>query len=162
LHTAKALWDTGASNSCITADFAQKLKLSPFSVVEIQHAGGKSNSGVYKVNIGLPNNIIMPMMNVTECQSVAGQFDMIIGMDIITRGDFAVTNLGGKTMVSFRVPSSVSIDFNDGETIIKQREEIKDITASKDGTEIHIPNNYPRNLQCPCKSGKKYKHCHGA
>ena len=32
-------------------------------------------------------------------------------MDIITRGDFAVTNRGGKTTFSFRIPSQADIDF---------------------------------------------------
>lgn len=32
-------------------------------------------------------------------------------MDIITRGDFAVTNLGEKTTFSFRIPSLADIDF---------------------------------------------------
>jgi hypothetical protein len=32
-------------------------------------------------------------------------------MDIITQGDFAITNFGGRTMFSFRLPSLESIDF---------------------------------------------------
>jgi len=31
--------------------------------------------------------------------------DILIGMDIITLGDFVITNLNGKTKVSFRIPS---------------------------------------------------------
>jgi hypothetical protein len=32
-------------------------------------------------------------------------FGVLIGMDIITRGDFTVTNFEGKTIMSFRMPS---------------------------------------------------------
>ena len=38
-------------------------------------------------------------------------FDILIGMDIINRGDFAVTNRNGKTMFSYRYPSMAAIDF---------------------------------------------------
>jgi hypothetical protein len=41
-------------------------------------------------------------------------FDVIIGMDIITCGDFAISNYGRKTVVSFRIPSqNPPIDFRD-------------------------------------------------
>jgi hypothetical protein len=41
----------------------------------------------------------------------AQPFDVIIGMDIITHGDFSMTNVGGKTWVSSRVPSYDSVDY---------------------------------------------------
>ena len=37
--------------------------------------------------------------------------DILIGMDIIGVGDFAVTNRDGKTKFSFRLPSRADIDF---------------------------------------------------
>ena len=37
--------------------------------------------------------------------------DVLIGMDIITLGDFAITNFGGKTVMSYRYPSVCTIDF---------------------------------------------------
>ena len=39
------------------------------------------------------------------------QPQLLIGMDIIGLGDFAVTNADGKTTFSFRVPSVEEIDF---------------------------------------------------
>ena len=39
------------------------------------------------------------------------EFDVLIGMDIITQGDFAVTNRCGRTKFSFRFPSQADIDF---------------------------------------------------
>jgi hypothetical protein len=39
-------------------------------------------------------------------------FDILIGMDIITLGDFTITNAGHRTVVSFRVPPDTKhIDF---------------------------------------------------
>jgi hypothetical protein len=40
------------------------------------------------------------------------EFDVIIGMDILRHGDMAVTNSGGITVFSFRVPpDNKHIDF---------------------------------------------------
>jgi len=67
-------------------------------------------------------------------------------MDVISLGDFAVTNFNGKTMFSFRTPSMAEIDFTKHSHIEPIRNE-----SNKTG----------RNDPCPCGSGKKYKHCHG-
>ena len=37
--------------------------------------------------------------------------DVLIGMDVINCGDFAISNLDGKTSFSFRMPSLERIDF---------------------------------------------------
>ena len=39
---------------------------------------------------------------------------MLIGMDIITKGDFAVSNYNGKTMFTFRMPSESTLNFVSG------------------------------------------------
>ncbi|MBI2623199.1 MAG: hypothetical protein HYW65_01315 [Candidatus Liptonbacteria bacterium] len=57
-------------------------------------------------------------IRVTEVQQIADdnvpldqQPQLLIGMDIISMGDFAVTHADGKTTLSFRVPSMTEIDF---------------------------------------------------
>jgi len=63
------------------------------------------------MDILLPSGVVMPNVRVTEFID-NGIFEIIIGMDIMTMGDFAVSNAGGKTTVSFRVPpSDTPIDF---------------------------------------------------
>jgi hypothetical protein len=152
----KALWDTGATNCAITKKLIDDLKLTPFTKVTVHHAEGNNVKDVYKVNIILPNGVGFPLLNVTECKSTAGAFDIIIGMDVITQGDFSITNVGGKTKVSFRAPSKVHIDFNEGDTVV--------IPGGTVGEKIVVKDPYsgtPRNSPCPCGSGKKYKQCHG-
>ena len=43
--------------------------------------------------------------------TLVGGFDSLIGMDIITLGDFTITNFKGKTCMSFRVPSQHEVDY---------------------------------------------------
>jgi hypothetical protein len=49
------------------------------------------------VNYYLPNKVMIPMLRVTEAP--LHDIDILIGMDIISQGDFIVTNYQGKTKV---------------------------------------------------------------
>ena len=113
-----AIWDTGATHSAITKRVVDDLRLQPTGMRETRHAGGKSSNNTYLVNIILPNKVIVPYVRVTEVQLIPDdnvsddkQPQLLIGMDIIGLGDFAVTNADGKTAFSFRVPSVQEIDF---------------------------------------------------
>mgnify|MGYP001610309961 FL=1 len=116
-----AIWDTGATHSAITKKVVDDLKLQPTGVRETRHAGGKSSNNTYLVNIALPNKVMIPHVRVTEVQLIPDdnvsdnkQPQLLIGMDIIGLGDFAVTNANNKTTFSFRIPSVEEIDFIPG------------------------------------------------
>jgi hypothetical protein len=61
------------------------------------------------VDFVLPNGVQI-QTEVTSCDSL-GNCDALIGMDIITLGDFSISNYGKKTTFSFRIPSVRKIDF---------------------------------------------------
>jgi hypothetical protein len=105
-----AIWDTGATNSVITKKVVRACGLKPIGMTQVHHAGGVSNREVFLVNIGLPSRRGFAHVRVTEGDMV-GDADVLIGMDIIGEGDFAVTHKDGKTTFSFRVPSVGTIDF---------------------------------------------------
>jgi hypothetical protein len=111
-----ALWDTGASGSFLTAATVRELNLVPTGTRTINHAAktGEINtfeSNTYIVNLFLPNHVIIYGAIVCECEDIAGNVGAIIGMDVITRGDFSITNVDQKTWVSFRAPSMHPIDY---------------------------------------------------
>lgn len=58
----------------------------------------------------MPNYVEVPYLMVIRGQ-ITGDGDVLIGMDIISNGDFAVTNKDNKTVFTFRIPSIVYIDF---------------------------------------------------
>jgi len=141
----KALWDTGAAFSLITQEVAKQLNLKPLSKTMISTPSDKNVvSNVYLINLSLPNNTMFPNLKVAE--GVLNGCDMLIGMDVIINGDFAVTNNNGRTTFSFRMPSMTEIDFTKHSHIEPIRNE-----SPKTG----------RNDPCPCGSGKKYKQCCG-
>jgi hypothetical protein len=106
-----ALWDTGASASCISKSLANQLGLKSVEICYVSGVGGIHKSNVYTIDILLPNRVTVNGVRVTEFFD-NGVFNVIIGMDIITIGDFAISNYGGKTTVSYRMPPDGSpIDF---------------------------------------------------
>ncbi|MES2315381.1 MAG: aspartyl protease family protein [Patescibacteria group bacterium] len=113
-----AIWDTGATNSAITKKVVNNLKLSPSGIAESRHADGKSLVNTYLVSISLPNKVLFEGVRVSEVKLIPDdnqkeeeQPQLLIGMDIISMGDFAVTTYNGKTALSFRMPSSERINF---------------------------------------------------
>jgi hypothetical protein len=99
----RALWDTGATISSISQGLATRLGLSQVDSSNISGFGGIHNSNIDIIDILLPNQVTIPNVRVAEFID-NGKFDVIVGMDIITLGDFAITNHGGLSVVSFRMP----------------------------------------------------------
>jgi predicted aspartyl protease len=143
-----SIWDTGATGTVISQKVIDECGLKPISLARVNTASQKDVlTTVYFVSIMLPNKIIIPQLRVIK-GSIAGGADVLIGMDIISNGDFSVTNCEGKTVFSFRIPSIEAIDY------VKQGKVRVPQTPSP-------PRKVGRNAPCPCGSGKKYKHCCG-
>jgi hypothetical protein len=116
--TCIGIWDTGASASAITELTAKKLKLAPTGGKNVSGLGGTIFKNTYLIDIVLPNGITIYDLSVTELDNpkdhsgnIVDNFGMLIGMDIINRGDFVVTNFQGKTVMSFRMPSTAKVDY---------------------------------------------------
>jgi hypothetical protein len=131
-----AIWDTGATTTAISQRIVDELKLPVVSRGSTNTAGGAIPTTGHLIDIWLPNRFVVSNC-VASCVNlkILG-VDALIGMDVISQGDFSVSNFNGKTIMSFRMPSLEDVDY------VKQGE----------------PG---RNALCPCGSGKKYKHCHG-
>jgi predicted aspartyl protease len=142
----KALWDTGAMGSVVSASVVQALGLKSTGKARVFHANGESIVNTYSINILLPNKVTFSTLRVTE--GILNDTDVLIGMDIISRGDFSVTTSQGKTKFSFQVPSTHDTDY------------VKEFNQ-KMHTPITKEKEPGRNDPCPCGSGKKYKQCHG-
>lgn len=104
------LWDTGASNSCINQRIVDDLSLIPIGNKKISTANGMTIVNSYFVDIGLPNHVVVKNVLVS-CADLGEDIDVLLGMDIITHGDFSITNTNNKTTFSFRTPSVQEIDY---------------------------------------------------
>jgi hypothetical protein len=135
-----AIWDTGATATVITQKIIDAFGLKPVGMTMVSGIHGDKPSEIFMVNVELPNAVGFHHVQVTKGE-IRGA-DMLIGMDIISTGDFAVTNKNGQTIFSFRCPSLEHIDF------------VKPIPLA-------VRQKQGRNDPCACGSGKKYKHCCG-
>ena len=103
-----ATWDTGAMTSVISTNVIEKLSLEPIGKETVGHGGGISVANKYLVNIFLPNEIIFTSL---EVLGMPISVDILIGMDIISQGDFAITASQGNTKFSFHIPSTHNTDY---------------------------------------------------
>jgi len=151
----KALWDTGATLTCLSPKVVQTLKLQPIGSVNMMSASNQSLENVYLVDLFLPNKVIVPKMRVTEAQSLGNGFDLLIGMDVIGLGNFAVSNHKNQTVFTFQIPSNGHISF-----VPLPPNLVNNQAPIQAPPNQQIPK-VGRNSSCPCGSGKKYKKCHG-
>ena len=118
------LWDTGATGTCISEDLANEFGLAPIQQKTIDTAGGETEANVYMIDVALPNKVCIteiPALGVNIGNQGIG---VIIGMDIIRCGDFAVTGYNGDTFLSYRIPSKRHLDFaqeSKADNLIAQR-----------------------------------------
>ena len=144
------LWDTGATGTVITKKVVEELGLIPTGLTHSYNANGSCIVNTYLVNVALPNGVIIHTVRVTE--GILNGFDVLIGMDVITKGDFSITNKDSETVFSFQIPSTHDLDFV---------EEFNQEVKMKYHTPI-VKDKLPgRNEPCHCGSGIKYKNCHG-
>jgi hypothetical protein len=104
------LWDTGGTHSSITKKTVDELRLQPEGEARVVYGNGEAIAKFYIVSLVLPNLLHLPAVRVTEAATSEG-FGVILGMDIISMGDFAITNVGGVSTFSFCVPGLETIDY---------------------------------------------------
>jgi hypothetical protein len=131
-----AMWDTGANFTAINSKIVKELNLPCLGKAGVGGILGEQKIGnVYFLNIYLPNQ---DKHKIKVMGAEPKNCDILIGMDIISNGNFAISCFENKTTFTFCYPSFGKIDF------YKQ-----------------ISDKVGRNGPCPCGSGRKYKHCCG-
>lgn len=107
----KAIWDTGATATVITQNVVNSLGLSPTGMSHVNTANGPTIQNTYIIDVVLPNRVTVKDVTVTGANSLSGGCEVLIGMDIISLGDFSVTNHKSVTCMSFRIPSIHELDY---------------------------------------------------
>ena len=103
---AKALWDTGATLTCIKPALFQYIAIPLLGAIgtkTMTGIGGKIEAPAILVNLFITSTLIIegcPAFMVDLPKDI----DILIGMDIIGMGDFAVCNTDSKTSFSFAMP----------------------------------------------------------
>lgn len=109
----QAIWDTGASSTAISQNVVRKLGLKPTGMKRTVHTGnGTRQSDVYAVSLHLPQGVITDPILAIDVESIVDA-DVLVGMDVIGMGDFAVTHSDGNTSMSFCIPSMHDTNYNE-------------------------------------------------
>ncbi len=110
LLTVTAIWDTGASHTAFTSALIHKLQLIRTGDGSYHTSGGKRPTVHYGANIYLSHKLHFPFWEVMEADIHGGE--VLLGMDIIGKGDFAISNYPRDPIFSFRYPSQDRILFS--------------------------------------------------
>ena len=92
VRTYSAIWDTGATNTHVTAKVVRECGLIPTGVADVTGVHGTRRSNRYLIDVYLPNRFVVEGVPAVETDSLPEVDDLLIGMDIIGLGDFAVSN----------------------------------------------------------------------
>ena len=111
-YLTNALWDTGAMISVISPAIVSKLNLDIVDTILIAGINGESLAEVAIISIRFPNGAVIQDVRVAICNMSSGS-EMIIGMDVITQMDIAISNGRQQTQLSFIIPPlEDKIDFS--------------------------------------------------
>lgn len=105
-----AIWDSGATSSIITRKIINRLKLQPVGVCQVVGIHGTEYEYTYYVDLMIPGKMTFKTLEVTEGD--LEDVDVLIGMDVISQGDFCISNGNNETVVAFRSPAGEPIKFD--------------------------------------------------
>lgn len=142
IRKLNGIWDTGAGVSAINERIAQELQLISIGKCKQGTAGGERLTDKFPLYVSFNENV---KFKVVALGANLGNIDFLVGMDIISKGTFSISNYEGKTKVSFLIPSDKDVDY------VKQLNE----------QNRRLLKSIGRNAPCPCGSGKKIKDCCG-
>ena len=106
--TENALWDTGATISAITPKLVKELSFIPAGTMAISGITGVLDVEFILASIQLPDGILRQNIKMAVCD-FSQNINIILGMDIITLGDFELLHGNNSTIFSFTSPPSEKI-----------------------------------------------------
>ena len=101
--SVNAVWDTGSTQSAISERLVKKLECSPIGVKSCINPSDKTvvNRCRYIVSVKIAD-INFLNLEVVEYPLNNHDVDFLIGMDIISQGEFTIRNNNGKTQLLFK------------------------------------------------------------
>lgn len=105
----KALWDTGATTSAVSSRVVKELSLPYVRTADVSMPISSDVVDVYMVTVQISDEIIYDNLEVFELPFENQETDFIIGMNIISTGEFHVSNINNITAFSFTTPAEKTI-----------------------------------------------------
>lgn len=103
---ANAAWDTGATNTIISPEIVKALELKPNGKCIVSAYGGTNEVNTYLVDLCFENGYKITNLQVLSSENNTGfDYDVLIGMDVIIKGDFCISTVNNNTLFMFRMPA---------------------------------------------------------
>lgn len=102
-YRLKAIWDTGATVSCISSNMAQRMGLHPADNGIGVTPAGQMEIMYYFLDVRLSDAIKIQHVKAAGFPLERHDADFLIGMDIISKGSLGIRNENGKTAVTFEL-----------------------------------------------------------
>lgn len=103
IETNKAIWDTGATITAISSAVSKRIGAMPVESGTTISATDRSDSNIYLATIELPGDIVLHNVEVWDISLDDYAAEVIIGMDIISRGRLIVETVNGVPTFSFSI-----------------------------------------------------------
>jgi predicted aspartyl protease len=97
--------DTGATSTMISEQVAEELRLYPCGEISVSGVHGTNKSDLYFLDIAF-GDFVLFNHRVSGSTGDAG-FDILIGMDILSMGDFEFVRFGGRQIFRFGIPALI-------------------------------------------------------
>ena len=122
---ARALIDTGAAFSYISQFISDSLSMPQTGrIYHVQFGEDGANRPSVRATMILSSNISFENEELTVLKDEPRLYDAIIGMNILSRTDFSISNYNGHTIFTFRTPSQGEIKYSD---VLDHEADIKNI-----------------------------------
>jgi predicted aspartyl protease len=95
--------DTGATSTMISEQVAEELRLYPCGEISVSGVHGTNKSDLYFLDIVF-GDFVLSNHRVSGSTGDAG-FDILIGMDILSMGEFEFVRFGGRQIFLFGIPA---------------------------------------------------------
>lgn len=126
-----AIWDTWAMRTTINDKIAIQMGMIPFDTMDCNGASWPYKANMYYADVTLlPSGMEFPNM-VILWSDLWDTLHALVGMDIITKWDMALTQHEWKTCLSFVMPSYEKIDYVERHHISLSKKDAKLKKADK-------------------------------
>ncbi|MDR0909172.1 MAG: retroviral-like aspartic protease family protein [Spirochaetaceae bacterium] len=99
---ARAFWDTGSNVTCITHTLAKQLQLIKASDGSLGSIDARSDVPLFDVDLLLAEGFVVPSVPIAGITDQS-KFDILIGMNVINRGNFHWDRNGSDSVLTFTV-----------------------------------------------------------
>ena len=106
--TKNAAWDTGAEITILSPRVVETLGLKSVGKSSVMGIGGDEEVDVFCIHVGLPNGYLYEDL-IVYCSEI-DDYDILIGMDLISQSDFFLTNIKGDNIFAFQYPATGKIE----------------------------------------------------